>query len=361
MKNIRPILLFLLVLLIAGSTFAQRKFEGRVVEVVDGKTIVIDSSSGKVTAELQYIETPEPENPLSKTVRGHLENLVLGKSVEFRLQGFSFVKMTGQIHLGDVDIAQQMLRDGAAWHLPPARSSQDKQASDIYESTQQQAKSEKRGIWARDDLRPAALLREESNAAARRQEQYSHEHPETNAPFNQSAFAETNRREAIKRPGKWGDVNPNMPNIGAIYNGYNAETKTGFVTTGFAEVQDIGKEDPSHKVQIDVTYVYHEDERKGRTGTFVVTLDSISKDWYFLKSNDLILTIGDKDTVVGKPRRKTAQDGDLVRERLTYEVSRDTVDKMYNGGNAAIRVGKYVIWMTQGAQLLLYNMLEATK
>jgi hypothetical protein len=92
-----------------------------------------------------------------------------------------------------------------------------------------------------------------------------------------------------------------------------------------------------------------------------VTLDSTSKDWWFLKSNDLILTIGDKDTVVGKARRKTAKDGDMVRERLTYEVSRDTVEKMYNGGNATIRVGNYVIWFTQGAQLLLYNMLDATK
>ena len=349
-----------LILLVASSAFSQRQFVGKAIEVLDGKTVVIETSTGKLTTELQYIEIPEPENPLNKTVQDHLKHMVLDKSVQFQMHGFSTAKLTGSIFLGDVDIAQQMLRDGAAWLTPVYQSSQSKPERDVYEYNQQLAKNEKRGIWASENLKPAALLRAERQENVERQEQFARKHPTTNNAVNQSAFVETNRREANKRPGKWGDINPKMANIGALYNGYNAETKTGFLTTGFAGVRDLSNEDQSHKMAVDVTYIYKEDERNGRTGVFVFTLDSISKDWRFLRSNDLILTIGEKDTIVGKARRKVAKDGDMVRERLTYEVSRSTIEKMYNGGEVTIKIGHYMIWPDEGFQLLLYNMLQIT-
>lgn len=361
MKNLRLTLLISLTLLIAGSGYAQRKFEGRVVQVLDGKTVVIDSSSGKITAEMQYIETPEPESPLSKTVQGHLEELVLDKSVEFRLQGFSFVKMTGQVYLGDVDIAQQMLRDGAAWHLPAGQNSQSKQASDLYDSTQELAKNEKRGIWANENSKPEALVRAENYEKARRADQYAREHPLANKSVTQADFVESARSEKNNRPGKWGDKNPKLGSIGALLNGYNAETRTGYLSTSFLGVRNFEGIDLDHKMAVDITYVYKEDDRKGRTGTFVFTLDSTSKDWRFQTANNLILHIGEKETVVGTPRRKTAQYGDMVGERLTYEVSRATIEKMYNGGDVVIRIGKYVIWPDEGFQLLLYNMLQVTQ
>ncbi|HEX3101745.1 MAG TPA: thermonuclease family protein [Pyrinomonadaceae bacterium] len=360
MKNLRLTLLISLILLIAGSGYAQRKFEGRVVQVLDGKTVVIDSDTGKITAELQYVEIPEPENPLSKTVRGHLEDLVLDKEVAFHLQGFSFVKMTGQIYLGDVDIAQQMLRDGAAWHLPAGQNSQSKQASDLYDSTQELAKNEKRGIWSNENSKPAGLIRAENYENALRQEQYARDHAGANSSGSQANFVEPARREN-RRPGKWGDKNPKLGNIGALLNGYNAETKTGYLSTSFLGSRNLGSDDPDHEMAIDFTYLYREDDRKGRTGRFVLTLDSISKEWAFLRSNNLILTIGDKDTVVGKPRRQAAKAGDMFRERLTYEVNRATIEKIYNGGDVSFRVGMHVFFPEQGLQLLLYNMLQVTQ
>ena len=83
MKNLRPIVCIVLFLFAAGTTFSQGNFSGRVTEVIDGKTVVIDSGSQKLTAVLQYIEIPENEQPLHKTVQQHLEKLVLGKNVEF--------------------------------------------------------------------------------------------------------------------------------------------------------------------------------------------------------------------------------------------------------------------------------------
>ena len=119
MSYLRPLQLISLLLVLVCSCFSQRIYNGKVVDVIDAKTVVIETETGKLTAEMQYIEVPDPEHPFYKTVNDHLKELVLGKKVEFRLQGFSSVKFTGRLYLGDLDIAQQMLRDGAAWRPPP--------------------------------------------------------------------------------------------------------------------------------------------------------------------------------------------------------------------------------------------------
>ena len=170
MKNLRTILVLLFVLLLADSSFSQRKFSGRVIEVIDGKTVVIEMESGKLTAVLQYIEIPEPEQPLYATVRDHLGKLVLGKYVDFQPQGFSPAKTFGQFYVGGVDIAQQMVRDGAAWHIPADQSGQDTQGSAIYQNNQAQAKSEKRGIWSIENLKPSWQFRADKKESVRLQE-----------------------------------------------------------------------------------------------------------------------------------------------------------------------------------------------
>lgn len=359
MKNLRPFLLISLILLIAGTSFSQRKFEGRVIQVLDGKTVVIDSDSGKITAELQYIEIPEPENPLSKTVRGHLEDLLLDKKVAFHLQGFSFVKMTGQIYLGDVDIAQQMLRDGAAWHLPPGRSSQSKQASDLYDSTQELAKNEKRGIWSNENSNPAGLIRAERFESERKQEQYSREHPTTNSAVNQSSFVETNRREANKRPGKWADVNPKLGNVGALYSGYNAESKTGFLSTGISMVNlsntGLDERFRNAKLYVDVTYWYKE-ESSGRTGTFVLTVISENDVAMFTHNQEMLLIIDNGRIAVGRGKRVESRSGDKVFEKLTFNISRSNMEHMAKDVTV-MKIADQLL-EPQSVRYILYNMLQ---
>ncbi|MEO6051864.1 MAG: hypothetical protein ABIP78_11095 [Pyrinomonadaceae bacterium] len=63
-------------------------------------------------------------------------------------------------------------------------------------------------------------------------------------------------------------------------------------------------------------YFYKEDERRGRSGIFVVNVVSVSKQWRFLTLNELTVTGGGKDITIGKPKRTTATDGDNLRENL---------------------------------------------
>ena len=63
------------------TAFSQRKLSGKVVEVIDGKTAVVEiGTSGKLKVVLQYIEIPEPEQPLHGWLKSIWKNLLLGKN-----------------------------------------------------------------------------------------------------------------------------------------------------------------------------------------------------------------------------------------------------------------------------------------
>src|SRR5215204_6295995 len=97
--------LLLVVTSIFGLTApAQTSFAGQVVDVIDGRTVTVELSTGRVVVELQYIEVPEPEQPLHLMVKDHLKNLLLGKTVELRVSGLSTTTITGRIFLNDVDV-----------------------------------------------------------------------------------------------------------------------------------------------------------------------------------------------------------------------------------------------------------------
>src|SRR5262249_4757875 len=154
-KNWKPILFIVVVLILTAiSAYPQRKFGGRVVEVLDGKTCVIQLQAGKLTAVLQYIEIPDPEQPLHQTSQEHLQALILDKVVEFLPRGVMKDRTIGQLLIKGVDVSQQMLRDGAAWYSIPEKSGQDEEESLIYQDNETQAKAEKRGIWGVANLKP---------------------------------------------------------------------------------------------------------------------------------------------------------------------------------------------------------------
>ena len=66
MSYLRPLQLISLLLVLVCSCFSQRIYNGKVVDVLDAKTVVIETETGKLTAEMQYIEVPDSEHPSTK-------------------------------------------------------------------------------------------------------------------------------------------------------------------------------------------------------------------------------------------------------------------------------------------------------
>ncbi|NJM53279.1 MAG: hypothetical protein HC846_07715 [Blastocatellia bacterium] len=145
MKFFRTLLIAGLLVFSFQTAFSQKKLDGKVVEIIDGKTVVIEVSTTKnrFTAELEYIEIPEPEQQLSQTIKEHLQKLLLGKNVEFVARVLLEKKLIGKLYVGEIDVSQQLLRDGAAWYAVLEKDKQETTERETYQIVEAQAKLEK--------------------------------------------------------------------------------------------------------------------------------------------------------------------------------------------------------------------------
>ena len=66
------------------SVNAQSRLAGKVVDVLDGKTVIVAISGNEVRVELEYIDVPGPDHLFQATVKDHLRDLLLGKMIEYR-------------------------------------------------------------------------------------------------------------------------------------------------------------------------------------------------------------------------------------------------------------------------------------
>jgi endonuclease YncB( thermonuclease family) len=59
---------FLAIFMFVASASAQLTIPGEVIDVIDGKTVLVAIPGGKVKVELQYIDVPDQGQQLSDTV-----------------------------------------------------------------------------------------------------------------------------------------------------------------------------------------------------------------------------------------------------------------------------------------------------
>ena len=335
------------VFVFAVSASAQLTIPGEVLDVVDGKTVLVAIPGGKVKVELQYIDVPEPGQQLSETVTAHLRGLVMGKSVQYRPITLLRDRAIGRLTIRDIDISQQMLRDGAAWHKPD-HSGQEKAEYDIYATTEAAAKNENVGVWSIPELKPSWERQVEKKNYGWLKERYT-------SAGNTSAY--TAPKPISRIPTR---ANPSLGNVGALANGYDPETGNGYLGTSFLGVTEIDNS-VEYKTALDVSYYYKQDGNNKRKGTFVFSVVSISKKWRFLARNNLIISGSGKDIDLGKAKRTAMSDGDDFTEKLAYAVDRSSMERIVNDDEAVVKIGGYVIKPTPGLTYLLYNLLQVTK
>ncbi|MFM9904392.1 MAG: thermonuclease family protein [Pyrinomonadaceae bacterium] len=327
------------VVVFALSANAQLSFTGEVIEIVDGRTVVVRISTGQIKVQLQYIDVPDAGQPAGKTVSSHLRDLVMGKIVQYRPTSIRDDRTIGQLTLNGIDLSQQMLRDGAAWHIPSLLSGQEARNYDLYASFAAAAQREKRGLWSVEGLRPAWEMPPDTLP--------------TQIPQQPTIPVSTRTTPPAA------NVNPALGSVGALVNSYDPATKTGYISTTFQEIVEQNKElSKDRKAVADLTYFYQEDEKKGRKGVFIFSMISVAKNVRFLTNNVLTITGEGNNIVVGRPKRTVAKDGENVREKLTYEISRNAIDRIVNGNDVYIKVGDYMILPSAGLKFMLYNVLE---
>ena len=160
MKGRKDPLLVLVFILIAGALYffysldknSPDTREYRVVEVLDGDTVVIDDMRGSSVRYLG-IDTPEmprqdsPGEPLAEEAREYNEDLVAGKEIELEFDEEKYDiygRLLAHVYVEGVFVNLELLREGLATDMiiePNVKY------SDSILSAQNEAKKHKRGIW----------------------------------------------------------------------------------------------------------------------------------------------------------------------------------------------------------------------
>ncbi len=378
MKNFKLSLLICLTLTLTFSAFSQRRVGGKVVEVLDGKTAVVQmSNGGKLTVVLQYIEIPEPDQPLHSTVKDHLQNLIMDKYVDVNPIGIKDSQTIGQISMRGVDISQQMIRDGAAWHADLQKNGQNPGESANYENQQSLAKSEKRGVWSIENMMPAWEFRaakEEARKAAERAE-WERIKAESQAREQERVEALAKERErkldvARNRNTSFGAsgfdnfdtkmwTNIGSPGLtdanGLIINRfpqYNAEV---IITS--PEMLGLSNGKTKQEVECQFGYVTYRPENADAKEFFGFACKSESDSETFKKSNQLTITADGKKVSVVKAVQLGAQGDQRFNELIVYDVDRDFVVKIAQANKVQIKVGEFSGTMTEKLHTMTKSMI----
>lgn len=360
MKFFKTLLITFLLVFSAQTAFSQMKLNGKVVEVLDGKTVVIEVSvtKNRLTGELDYIEVPEPEQQLSQTVKEHLKNLLLGKNVEFIGRVLMERKLIGKVYLGDVDVSQQLLRDGAAWYAVLEKSHQEAAESENYQIIEAQAKLEKRGIWGIENLKPAWEFRAEKEELKRQQERLAEAKYVEEVKVTPQAKKKTTVAQKVFPNWLESQKYESTNNISGLMVGFNSKDNSGFVATPQYKIE-IKDKDNSQNLEIAVAYFYKGDVKKGKENYYIFGLESEAGEWKFLKLNDLVVFADGEKINIGKANRIAIEENGKFRETLTYKIKRTIVEKVANAQKVEFKIANSAGKLDGELQNIVKNLLNA--
>lgn len=351
MRPLKLVLIPCIFLLFINAVLAQSRLSGKVVEVIDGKTVVIELQTGnRVTTELQSIETPLPEQPLYQTVKQHLKNLVLDKVVEFRANGMNGSKAIGKLYLGGTDVAMQLVRDGAAWYA--ANASIEASESETYQSNQLLAKLEKRGIWSVERMKPpkefkAEIEAEKKEAAMIRAEvkkPVDESHSKTRL-LGRAEMEATNASVQIwpevagsKSPSFDPSKQSQVPEN--VETGYSPEKGVGYVQTKMTPFI-LSSGDSSLKALFQMGYLYKMNGEKTDKSPYIIFVSTFSDKGGVLNSKTITVVADGKRIVLNRVELGTRSTAMGTIDGALYKVPDSAVAKFAKSKTLGLMVGKY--------------------
>lgn len=123
---------------------------GRVTRVIDGDTLDVLLSSGRVRVRLQGVDAPERDQPGGHESAQWLRQRVMNRDVLLEpVTQDRYDRMVAIVHLDDANVNRELLRAGQAWAFRRYLRAADRIFCDI-EST---ARRQRLGLWGDDPAR----------------------------------------------------------------------------------------------------------------------------------------------------------------------------------------------------------------
>lgn len=128
----------------ASACWADTRYEGQVVRVLDGDTIdVLSGASQRQRVRLANIDAPEKGQPFGQKSKQNLLKLVAGKSVEIVQTGRDqYGRSIGRVLVNGREANVEQVRAGLAWVY--SRYNQDPKLPSI----EKEARVQRTGLWA---------------------------------------------------------------------------------------------------------------------------------------------------------------------------------------------------------------------
>lgn len=131
-----------------GAPSKAASLYGKVIEIVDGDRIRLVSLNRLTSVKLMAIDAPEMSQFCGDVAKQHLQDLIFDKMVVVESFGLSEDgSIVGKVFLNEMDVAAQMVRDGAAWYDKSNSSRLSESERQRYVDSEQAARNEHRGIW----------------------------------------------------------------------------------------------------------------------------------------------------------------------------------------------------------------------
>lgn len=148
-------LLLVASLLVVAPSIADT-LQGRVVAVSDGDTVtVLDSMNTQFKIRLMGIDAPEKKQAFGNKSKESLSNLVFNKqvTVEYSKKD-KYGRTVGKIIVDGIDANLEQVKAGMAWHHKKYQKEQSVDDRSIYALAEDQARSERRGLWVDGEPKP---------------------------------------------------------------------------------------------------------------------------------------------------------------------------------------------------------------
>jgi endonuclease YncB( thermonuclease family) len=131
-------------------TWQPQTIIGKVVGVSDGDTItVLDADKRQHKIRLEGIDAPESNQDFGSRAKQSLSDLVFGKTVTVTSwKKNKYGRTLGTVTLDGNDINLEQVQRGMAWSYHYSANEVRPEEPTAYELAEEQARKEKRGLWA---------------------------------------------------------------------------------------------------------------------------------------------------------------------------------------------------------------------
>lgn len=154
-RTVIPVLLTALLGVFAYPAHAEQ-LRGKVVGVADGDTItLLDGQRQQHRVRLDGIDAPERSQPFGQRARQSLAELAHGReAVADCPKTDKYGRSVCRVLVDGLDVGLEQVRRGLAWHYVRYAREQTPQARVEYARAEQQARSERAGLWSYRDPTP---------------------------------------------------------------------------------------------------------------------------------------------------------------------------------------------------------------